>query len=50
MTQFDKLIAYTEALLSPAGFELSKYGKDEMRKRFNASVSNGGYSEYWHKL
>jgi len=50
MTQFDKLIAYTEKQLAPTGLKLSQLGKDEMAKRFAKSEANGGYSAYWKSL
>lgn len=50
MTQFDKLIQYTEKRLATANLKLSDLGKAEMLKRFNKSEDNGGYSQYWHEL
>ena len=50
MTQFDKLVEYTNNRIKTSGFKLSKLGIAEMQKRFNKSESNGGYSDYWHNL
>ena len=47
MTQFDKLINYTNKRLATAGFELTEFAKAEMLKRFNKPEDQGGYSSYW---
>jgi len=50
MSQFDKLIEYTNSRLASAGLVLSAHGVEEMYKRFNKKESEGGYSNYWKQL
>ena len=50
MTQFEKLVAYTNARLATAGLVLSDVGLQSMLERFNKSEANGGYSDYWKNL
>ena len=50
MTQFDKLIAFTNKRIATAGLQLTAFGKAEMLKRFNKKEAEGGYSDYWRAL
>ena len=50
MTQFEKLLAYVNKRLNIAGLTLSKFGEEELLKRFNKPESQGGFSNYWKNL
>lgn len=50
MTQFNKLVKYTNDRLATVSMQLSDYGIAEMLKRFHKKESEGGYSNYWRTL
>ena len=50
MTQFEKLLTYVNKRLSTVGLTLSKFGEEELLKRFNKPESQGGFSNYWRTL
>ena len=50
MTQADILVDYINNRLSTSGLVLSKFGIDEVHKRFKLPADKGGYSDYWKQL
>lgn len=50
MTQEDILINHINNKLRTVGLVLSKYGGEEVYKRFKLTEDKGGYSDYWKQL